>query len=178
MNSRHAAALALVGWYLLSPTVAGCVESDDGNKWPLIMPPITKTEQGTKTDLEAPLYSWWTARKYPSREACERDRAIWPSDSATRQQVLNAKCVYVDDLVTWCLGVALGKEVPKGCSNCAVTLELVGLGCVKEFKKKGECTLAADEYIQDYYVKADKRGDLVIFPPDVACSQLGPPPGK
>jgi hypothetical protein len=45
---------------------------------------------------------WLVACKYPSEEVCERARANSPSDA--RQQVLNAKAVYSDDLASWCLG--------------------------------------------------------------------------
>ena len=174
MHFRHAAALALVGWYLMMPTVAGCVENDARNNWPLMMPPIVKTEHGDKIDVSAPLNRWWTAGKYPSRESCEWFRARWPSDAATRQQVSSAKCVYIDDLVVWCLSGTFGKEVPKGCSGCFYTLEIRGFGCVTEFKTEAQCKLGADKYIQDYYVEADKRRDLVVVPPEAKCSEIRP----
>jgi hypothetical protein len=169
MNLRHAAALALVGWYLASPTVAGCIESDGANKWSLMMPPII--EPNRKTDLNAPLNQWWTAREYPSREICERARASWSSDSETRQQVLNAKCVYIDD---WCLGITLGKEVTKHCSNCAYELVIEAYTCVMEFKTQAQCIVGAQEYVQNYYVKADKDGNLVVHPPITRCNENRP----
>jgi len=175
MKPRYAAALALVVWYLALPTVAGCTESDSGNKWPLMMPPIRETGHGPETDLGTPLNQWWVARKYPSRETCERARANWPSDEATRKQVLNAKCVYRDDLVFWCLGIVEGKAVPKNCANCAFTLELKGHGCVENFKTEGQCTLGADKYVQDYYVSTDKTGELVVVPPVAKCAEIKPP---
>jgi hypothetical protein len=140
----------------------------------LMMPPIVKTEHGDKIDVSAPLNRWWTAGKYPSRESCEWFRARWPSDAATRQQVSSAKCVYIDDLVVWCLSGTFGKEVPKGCSGCFYTLEIRGFGCVTEFKTEAQCKLGADKYVQDYYVEADKRGDLVVVPPEAKCSEIRP----
>ena len=97
MNLRHAAALALVGWYLMAPVVARCVESDRGNKWALKLPPTIKTDYGPEIDLKAPLNQWWGMAKYQSREVCERVRTNWPTDSWTGQQVLHGKCVFIDD---------------------------------------------------------------------------------
>lgn len=97
MNLRYAAALALVGWYLMLPTAAECVESDRGNKWPLMVPPTIKTDNGPKIDFNAPLNDWWRMGKYRSREDCERTRANWPTGNWTGQQVSHGKCVSIDD---------------------------------------------------------------------------------
>ena len=63
-------------------------------------------------------------------------------------------------LVGWCLGITLGKTVPKGCSNCVIDLVLEAEGCVEKFKTEAQCKLGGDTYVQDYYVKADKNGAL------------------
>src|SRR5215469_202472 len=177
MKLRHAAALALVGWYLALPTVARCAENDRGNEWSLMMPRILATQDGPRTELDEPLDLWWEARKYPSREICEQARAKWSYDSATRQQALNAKCVPSDDLVVWCLGVVEGKELSKHCKDCKdcrgcfYTLEIRGHSCVY-FKTEGQCRLAADKYVQDYYASADKKGMFVAVAPVVKCTEF------
>jgi hypothetical protein len=177
MKPRHAAALALAGWCLSLPTVAICTESDSGNKWSLMMPRILETQHGPKIELDEPLNLWWEARKYSSREICEQARTKWPYDAATRQQVLSAKCILSDDLMVWCLSLVEGKEVPKhckdckDCEDCAYTLELRGHGCAN-FKTEGLCRLAADKYVQDYYVRADERGLLVAIAPVVRCTEI------
>jgi hypothetical protein len=177
MKLRYAVALALVGWYLALQSVAGCTESDSRNEWSLMMPRILKTQHSLEIELGEPLDLWWKASKYPSRELCEQARAKWPYDSATRQQALNAKCVRSDDLVVWCLNVVEGKELPKHCKDCKDCKDCVydlvarGHGCEK-FKTEGQCRLAADKYVQDYYVSADKRGLFVAVAPVVRCTEI------
>lgn len=79
-------------------------------------------------------------------------------------------------LVVWCLGVRLGKEIPKKCPNCGFTLEIEAHSCEEKFETKAKCELGADKYVQDYYVKADKRDDLVVFPPTAECHEIEHPP--
>jgi hypothetical protein len=54
MNSRHAAALALVGWYLILP-----------RGYP----------NSTKHDVGAPLSQWYKFADFTSKEHCESTRA-------------------------------------------------------------------------------------------------------
>ena len=95
----------------------------------------------------------------------------------------------VVEVVVWCLSVSEGKEVPKhcskclegkevakdgkevaeDCSDCAVTLELTAHSCEKEFKTKARCESGAVEYVKDWYVDADKNGDMVVFAPEAHC---------
>ena len=76
-------------------------------------------------------------------------------------------------LVGWCLGVTVGKAMPKGCSHCGVTMEIEQHDCVRKFKTEARCRVAADEYVQDYYVKADKSGELVVESPAARCTEVG-----
>jgi hypothetical protein len=45
---------------------------------------------------------------------------------------------------------------------------------VEKFKTETECRFGGYKYIQDYYVKADKRGDLVVVPPVPKCYENAP----
>jgi hypothetical protein len=174
MKPRLAATIAIVGWFLAVTAVAGCAESDNANKWGLLMPPMTETEQGMKLQLDGPLSSWVEVGNYPSREVCERARANWPCNTANRLQVSNAKCAYIDDLVTWCLSFTEGQTEPKDCANCVHDLVMRGHACVQTFKTEGQCKLGADKFLQDYYVSADRNGELVVVPPEVRCAENGP----
>lgn len=82
----------------------------------------------------------------------------------------------VVEVVGWCMSVGLGKEVPKGCrdgrlpaSECATTLELEGHSCEKEFETKTRCESGAAMYVRDWYVNADKHGDVVVLAPTAEC---------
>jgi hypothetical protein len=55
MNPRHAAALALVGWYLMTPPVAS------EENWNRVMPP-------------APLGRWTTRDSFDTSDACKKAR--------------------------------------------------------------------------------------------------------
>jgi len=77
-------------------------------------------------------------------------------------------------LVGWCLAVTLGKQVDKGCSECAFSLELEAISCVEKFKTETECRFGGYKYVQDYYVKADKSGGLVVVPPVAKCYEAAP----
>ncbi len=77
-------------------------------------------------------------------------------------------------LVGWCLAITLGKQVDKGCSICAFSLEFEAISCVEKFKTETECRFGGYKYVQDYYVKADKSGGLVVVPPVPKCYELAP----
>jgi hypothetical protein len=96
MNLRHAAALALVGWYLL-------------------MPPVVDEGDTAKVDHSVPLSQWYRGdRVYETQSACEETNArfraigeshknwIGPSGSvaaANHRYVLmtNQRCIATDD---------------------------------------------------------------------------------
>ena len=73
-------------------------------------------------------------------------------------------------LVGWCLGITLGKLVPKNCPNCFYLLDIEAAGCVQKFETEAQCKIALDKWVQDYYVKADKSGELVVVPPGATCT--------
>jgi len=78
-------------------------------------------------------------------------------------------------LVAWCLSIRdAGKTVPKNCSVCGYTAELEARACVAKFETKDKCKIGANEYVQHYYVKADKRGELVVIPPVATCGEFKP----
>ena len=75
-----------------------------------------------------------------------------------------------------CLSARSGKEVAKDCSKgCASTLEEEAHSCEKEFKTKAQCELGAAKYVQDWYVDADKNGDVVGIEPTTHCWELTNP---
>ncbi len=95
MKFRHAAALALVGWYLL-------------------MPPIVMEGEKAKVDGSVPLSQWHHVRVYETQSACEEENAklraiaeshknwIGPSGSvaaANDRYVLltNQRCIATND---------------------------------------------------------------------------------
>ena len=65
MTARHAAALALAGWYLMSPPISY---------------PATKG----LSDKDAPLSTWYLQRSFDSAEECERARRK-ADDEASRK---------------------------------------------------------------------------------------------
>lgn len=58
MNLRHAAALVLVGWYLMIP--------------PLIVPPPSENPPPLSTDDKAPLARWDISRSFDRADECEK----------------------------------------------------------------------------------------------------------
>lgn len=83
--------------------------------------------------------------------------------------------VLVREIPVWCLSVRLGKDIDKDCANCAVTLELEAHSCEKEFETKAQCELGAAKYVQDWYVDADKNGEVVVLAPTAECWELMDP---
>jgi len=83
MRPRHAAALALVGWYLMvsSPScAAGGGPRDDSqvrgeieNEWYLMCPPFTSKPSGVA--VNAPFTQWRLGTHWPDREVCEKQQA-------------------------------------------------------------------------------------------------------
>ena len=220
MKLRHAAALALAGWYLIVvptttnaqespistpsrkaahawPTVshaqAGAVDPDAvvpeareayrrseaaiaANQWVLKVPHVTGMNPifilksaAPKRVVEGGIRVW----VYQPNNVREVERKV-PSQ-------LDGVPVVVE-VVVWCLSVSEGKDVAKhcskclkgkeiaeDCSDCATTLELVAHSCEKEFKTKAQCESGAAKYVKDWYVDADKNGDMVVLAPTAHC---------
>jgi hypothetical protein len=58
----------------------------------------------------------------------------------------------------------VGKTIPKGCLDCFVSLEAQArIG--PEFKTKGQCEKAGNDWVRDFYVTAQKNDAQVVFPP-------------
>jgi len=60
MNLRHAAALALVGWYLMVPPIESCNGAFSGHACD-----------------QPPLAEWRTVGTYDSLSACGNSKALW-----------------------------------------------------------------------------------------------------
>ena len=180
MNIRHAAALALVGWHLMVvPTTTNAQAS----------PTSTPSQHPAKVAIAA---NAWVLEvphvKYMAPELVIDKNAVSPTpfwgigvfvDKSENVREVAGKVppqldgvsdfVRAAPVVIWCLSVGLGKDVAKDCSECAVTLELEGHSCEKEFKTKAQCVLGAAKYVQDWYVDADKNGDVVVLAPTAHC---------
>jgi len=82
MKVRHAAALALVGWYLMVPRIA----SDK-----------------SRVLYEEPIRDWTVVRSFDSAVACETERTDFKSktanskDDLTKSAGLAIQCVATDD---------------------------------------------------------------------------------
>ena len=63
MNLRHAAALALVGWYLMMPP----------DNWTL----CSKSVADCEAISDAPLGRWNTTQSFDSANQCEQARSVW-----------------------------------------------------------------------------------------------------
>jgi len=60
MNTRHATALALVGWYLITPPIESCLGAFSGHSCD-----------------QTPLSKWQIRGTYDSRADCEKSKAVW-----------------------------------------------------------------------------------------------------
>lgn len=60
MNLRHAAALALVGWYLMTPPVESCTGAFSGGAC-----------------HQVPLEKWQIVGTYDSSSGCEKAKSLW-----------------------------------------------------------------------------------------------------
>ncbi len=87
MNPRHAAALALVGWYLL-------------------MPPLPRSSSGEiGSDLSRPLSEWrFSVSVYDTESNCDKEidamnqrAARWAREHRTMLSLSHAQCVASDD---------------------------------------------------------------------------------
>src|SRR5580700_5233337 len=107
MNSRHAAALALVGWYLMTPPLGPtkCSSADPGhaNEW---AGPLSVQCQA-KIESQAPLRQWKRvpdSQEFEHKADCERaisndcHREIEPDGtSSLEDELCNAECIATDD---------------------------------------------------------------------------------
>jgi len=60
MTPRHAAALALVGWYMMTPPIESCIGASSG-----------------RSCEQTPLSRWQIRATYDSRANCEKSKAVW-----------------------------------------------------------------------------------------------------
>ena len=77
----------------------------------------------------------------------------------------------VVEVVVWCLSVSEGTDCPKD-SPCVIAGEGEAHSCEKEFKTKARCESGAAKYVKDWYVDADKNGDVVIVSPEAHCWEV------
>ena len=181
MNLRHAAALALVGWYLMVvPTTTNAQASPTStpsqhpakaaiaaNAWVLKVPHV-KYVTPVLMRVPGPVSPapFWGIGVFVDKSENVREVAgkVPPQLDGVRDFVRAAP------VGIWCLSVSLGKDVAKDCSECAITLESgEAHTCEKEFKTKAQCELGAIKYVQDWYVDADKNGDVVVLAPTAHC---------
>lgn len=217
MKPRRAAALALVGWYLMvvlttthaqasptsTPSQAGAVEPDAvvpaaqeahrrskaaiaANQWILKVPHVTGMDPILFPDKER--LAWIRANPSHVRNntalkgGVEGGIRVWVDQPNHVREVERKVPSQLDglrvvvELVAWCMSVSEGDEVPKGCldgrapaSRCASDLEEEAHSCEKEFETKAQCESAAAKYVQDWYVDADKNGDVVTLAPTAEC---------
>jgi len=81
MKPRHAAALALIGWYLMTPPMD-------------MRPPLDVT----RVDRDAPLPRWGIVESFDSASACEKKRSRLQGQSGQAYHLfLGAICVSMDD---------------------------------------------------------------------------------
>jgi hypothetical protein len=203
MKPRHAIALALVGWYLMvvpkttnaqasptsTPSQHPAKAAIAANAWVLKVPHV---QYVTPVLMRAPgpvsSTPFWGIGVFvdKSENVREVEGKVPPQLDGV------SDFVRVVPVVVWCLSVVegmnvakecseclsvrLGKEVAKDCSKwCAVTLEEEAHSCEKEFKTKAQCKLGAAKYVKDWYVDADKNGDVVGIAPTVHCWEITDP---
>jgi hypothetical protein len=92
----------------------------------------------------------------------------------------------------WCLSVSEGNNVSKECDEClsdrsrktvakdcskwcASAWEEEAHSCEKEFKTKVQCESGATKYVHDWYVDADKNGEVVGIAPTTDCWEITDP---
>jgi hypothetical protein len=121
MKLRHAAALALVSWYLMLPlqgrSAGGCDHAGDptdpvecdgaavpGTLWYLMSPPLVPITSGwSHTDSTAPLSRWTIDSTYPTKEECDANRLWLFWEQTNRRQSIppdtpGLRCLSTDDL--------------------------------------------------------------------------------
>lgn len=83
MKLRHAAAFALMGWFLMVPPCGQCPKGDSR---------VIMGDTCPCPDPSAPLNKWLKDGSFNSRDACEERRKAQTTRSADDYQ-----CVYEDD---------------------------------------------------------------------------------
>ncbi len=182
MKTCHAAALALVGWYLtVVPTATNAQAVPPAapstwhraeaviaaNQWLLKVPHVKYMTPDLVIDESAVApVPFWAIGIYVDESKNVREVAGGvPSQ-------LDGVLAFVRPIpfVIWCLSVSEGKEVAKNCSVCAITLENgPAHSCEKEFKTEAQCKSGAAKYVHDLYLDADKNGDVVVVAPTAEC---------
>jgi hypothetical protein len=79
MNLEHAAALALIGWYLMM---------------------LLEPAPGTTPNLSLPLSKWWTLGSYDTAAQCERVRLTIIDQESPEMRFIGAlmlRCIATDD---------------------------------------------------------------------------------
>jgi hypothetical protein len=102
MNPRHAAALALVGWYLMmlsacyaddSIAAPGTAEVKAG--WYLMTAPIVPVTSGMGVeDSSAPIRFWIKVRTFPTKKECDAHR----TNRQPPPETPGLRCLSADDL--------------------------------------------------------------------------------
>ena len=212
MKGRHAAALALVGWYLMvvpatthaqASPISRPVDPDAvvpaareahrrseaaiaANQWVLKVPHVTGMNPLFFPDKAR--LAWiranpsYVRNNTPPKGGVKGGIRVWVDQPNNVREVERKVPSQLDGLpvvvevVGWCLSVSLGEDVPKGCrdgrrpaSECATTLELEAHTCEKEFETKAQCESGAAKYVQDWYIGADKNGEVVTLAPTAEC---------
>ena len=181
MKTCHAAALALVGWYLMVVPTATNAQA--------LLPSTPSTWHRAEATIAA---NAWVLNvphvKYMTPNLVIDENAVSPTpfwaigiyvdESRNVRQVAGGVPSQLDGVrffvraipfVVWCLGVTLGTDCPKNRPKCAVTLELEAHSCEKEFKTQAQCESGAAKYVRDWYADADKNGDVVVLAPTTEC---------
>jgi hypothetical protein len=102
MNSRHAAVLALVGWYLMmlsactaddSIAVPGTADVETG--WYLMTAPLVPVTSGMgMEDSSAPIRFWIKVRTFPTKKECDAHR----TNRQPPPETPGLRCLSADDL--------------------------------------------------------------------------------
>ena len=90
MNLRHAAALALVGWYLMIPPMYFVAS----------LCKCPRPEDGTYVEPHAPLVRWQKWKLYNSGSACESARAAGVVEKYWKGRIkgdIYGRCIENDD---------------------------------------------------------------------------------
>jgi hypothetical protein len=95
MNLRHAAALTLVGWYMMVPPVHA---ADVGTRWYMMTAPFVPSSPGSAmrwADSSAPISRWTMGMNSLTQKACEAFRSQAASGQGPASWL---RCISTDDL--------------------------------------------------------------------------------
>jgi hypothetical protein len=181
MKTCHAAALALVGWYLMAIATATNAQALPpsapstwhqaeaaiaANAWVLNVPHVEYMTPQLVIDPSAVSPTpFWAIGIY-----VDESKNVSEVAGGVQSQLDGVRFfVRVVPFVVWCLGVTLGTDCPKNYPNCPTTLEFEAHSCEKEFKTQAQCESGAAKYVRDWYADADKNGDVVVLAPTAEC---------